>query len=554
MITRIQNILLKHNKWLFSALLVVIIVTFVLTIGNQNFGGHRTFESESVDYYGYDLTDGTTVRLIQQHAQLSMAMDPEMASSLAFRRSVGGAQDYALLRIAALGLANQVGIPEPTEEELKDFLRSRSRFLNSDTGAFDTNLYTQFSDLLRSTPQFTDGMVMRVLQEDYRIAHVREALSGPGYILPVEGQKRFLEQESEWTVKVATYDYADFSPEIVVEEADIVAFYEQNPLRYTLPERLQTSVVRFKASNFTDQVPAPSEAAITSYFTSNSFRYQPRQEPDAPEPAPITLNDVRERVTADYINERAAQIARASSETFSVYLYESAIARDSEEFIQAIEDNGAAVETLPPYSFDNTQMIAGLRPDLLNSAWVLAQGDRYFSDLAETADGAALIIYEATLPEELQSLETVRTSVEASWTAEEKRRLFTEQVTLWEDSITEAATDGAAFKATTEALGFEVTEPETFTAADRPASLRGRAWDVVRQLDSSEVSELIVTEPSAVIAFIEEKNTPPDLASTAQALFKNSVADDRESTGGWYVLREWTSKTLAQLEPEEEAL
>ena len=39
MITWLQNFFLKHNKWLFGSLLVVIIVTFVLTIGPQSFFG-----------------------------------------------------------------------------------------------------------------------------------------------------------------------------------------------------------------------------------------------------------------------------------------------------------------------------------------------------------------------------------------------------------------------------------------------------------------------------------------------------------------------------------
>ncbi len=396
---------------------------------------------------------------------------------------------------------------------------------------------------------------MKVLKEDFRIAHLRDTLSGPGYILPIEGQKSFLEFESEWTVKVATYDYADFSPAITLEEADVVAFYEQNPLRYTLPERVQTTAIRFQANTFASQVPAPGETDLTSYFSTYSFRYQPRQEPDATEPPPaVTYADARDRVIADYTNDRAIQLARASSETFSVYLYENAIARDSDEFIQAIEDNGGTVEPLPPYSFETTQNISDLRPDLLNSAWVLAQGDRYFSDLAETPDGAALIIYEATLPEELQSLEVVRTQVEASWTEEEKRRLFSEQVTAWDVTISSTTTDTATFKAATEALGFKIDEPETFTVTNRPTSLQGLAWNAIRQLESKEVSDTIVTEPSAVIVYVEEKQTPPEMASTAQVLYENDVADKREDVGGWFVLREWTSKTLAQLEPEEEAL
>lgn len=555
MITRIQNMLLKHNKWLFSALLVVIIVTFVLTIGNQNFGGHRTFESQSVDYYGYDLTDGATVRLLQQYAEVSMGMDPEMSYSMAFRRSVGSAEDYALLRVAALGLANQVGIPEPTDDELKAFLRSRSAFVNPTTGDFDATRYKQFTDFLVSNPLYTESMVVKVLKEDYRIARLRDTLSGPGYILPIEGQKSYLEQETEWTVELATIDYADFDPEITLEEADIVAYYEQNPLRYTLPERIQASVIRFNSENFRDLVPAPAEAALAAYFAGNRFRYQPAPAPDATEPAAeVTLEEVRDTVLADYIHEQAIQIARAKSENFSVYLYESGIARNSAEFQAALTENGGVVEPIAPYARNVEQGRAGLPADLLNSAWILATSDRYFSDLAETPQGAALLIYETTIPEELQSLAAVRPAVEAAWTNEEKRRLFSEQAAAWDASLRASTTDAESFKRSAEALGFSVEAPETFKASNRPDALNGRSWEAVRQLSAGELSEVVVTESAVFVAYVGGKNSPPDMASAAQMLYQNQLKDEREEFGGWFVLREWTSKTLAQLEPEEQAL
>ncbi|MFP4541912.1 MAG: peptidyl-prolyl cis-trans isomerase, partial [Opitutales bacterium] len=63
MITRIQNYLLRHHKWFFSALLVVIIVAFVLTIGNQSIGGNQTMEVERREYYGYDIDNPSVQRL-----------------------------------------------------------------------------------------------------------------------------------------------------------------------------------------------------------------------------------------------------------------------------------------------------------------------------------------------------------------------------------------------------------------------------------------------------------------------------------------------------------
>jgi peptidyl-prolyl cis-trans isomerase D len=178
--------------------------------------------------------------------------------------------------------------------------------------------------------------------------------------------------------------------------------------------------------------------------------------------------------------------------------------------------------------------------------------DRYFSDLAETPSGAALLIFKEALPEELQPLETVRSEVESDWKAEEKRRLFSEQAAEWENAFAAVSEGSADFKDVAKELGFTVEEPETFKAAERPAELRGTLWNVVQLMDEGELSDVVLTDSAANICLVVEKNSPPEMASAAQVLFQNELADRREANGGWYILREWASKTLAQIEPKEQ--
>lgn len=563
MITALQTFFFKHNTWLFSALLVVVIVTFVLTIGNQNLGGAKTYEVERREYYGYDLNRQADQVTLMQHAELSLRMDPMKMYSMAFARSIRGIQDYAFVRIAALGLANQIGIPNPNEEELKAFLKSRSAFQNPQTGEFDQSAYTQFTDSLATNPNADSITIGKVLREDYRIERLREAFAGPGYLLPFEAEKGYLMQETEWTVEVASTDYDAFSPALDLNEEKRIAYYEENPNLYTLPERVRISTVNFRANSFLSEVPDPEPAVLEAYFAKNRSRYQAPTPPtppttegvETPPAAPeVTLAEVRDQVLADYRRSQAIPIAQAQSEEFLAYLYENQIAKNSEAFTAALAQFKGEMRPLAPFSRGNPPTTTGLPTKLLQSAWVYAaNASRYYSDLEATSDGAGLILVDELIPEELQSYDTVASQVATDLAAQEKRRLFSEQVAAWEAAMNAALAAGTPFPTVAESVGFTVTTPEPFKVTDLPEEIDARTWDATQTLNKGEHSPIVIDQKGASMTYVVEKMVPTvDSSSAQETEYFSQVVEQRRETGGWFALAQWTSETLKRLNPEDE--
>lgn len=553
MITALQNFFLKHNTWLFGALLIVVIVTFVLTIGNQSFGGSRTYETQRQEFYGYDLSNRQDLATIGQHGYLSLQMDPMKRYTPAFYRTVGNPDDYAFVRVAALGLANQLGIPNPTAAELEDFIRTRSAFLNRQTGEFDEEAYTRFKDTLAANPNVGVNTIAKVLREDFRIERVLDALSGPGYILPYEAEKGYLMQETEWTVRVAKTDYASFEPTIDPTDEDLRAYYDENPGKYTLPERARVDAVLFKGANFIDQVSVPEATALETYFNRNRFKYRAAPNPDSEEAPPEpTLEDVRDQVVADYRLEQAQTIAQSRSEEFLDHLYQNEIALDSEAFAEAVTNFGATVTPVEPYARDNVPTDLGLPAEVFQSAWVFATSDRYFSDLAKTNDGAGLIVVREIIPEQLQAFETVAAAVANDVRAEEKRRLFAAQADEWEQAFAEKLADGTPFSAVAEELGFTVAAPEPFKVRGLPSEINRRTWDATQNLSQGEHSPVVIDENGAAVTYVVEKSTPAlDTASELEQTYFDNLSEQRREAGGWFALAEWTSLHLKSLQPEE---
>ena len=159
------------------------------------------------------------------------------------------AQQYqiALPRvIALLHLANQLGVPAPDQEALGEYIQTKSLFLDDD-GNFSRDQFTRFADTLESNPEFPKGLFVSVMAEDFRMDQVRDAMTGPGFVLPAEAQIQSLRNKTRYTLATASLAYADFEPEIADDSAALQAYYEANQQRYEIPERIEASYAYFSA-------------------------------------------------------------------------------------------------------------------------------------------------------------------------------------------------------------------------------------------------------------------------------------------------------------------
>lgn len=546
MITSLQTFFLKHNKWLFSALLVVIIVTFVLTIGNQSFfGGSSTVRAESREYYGYDLNSSDDLQAIGRNGAISAQLHPELG--------IRGPnlQQYSILRVSALGLANELGIQPPNSEQLEDYIQSLAIFQSPGGEGFDAERYNQFRSFMAAR-MGGEASLAKVLREDYRIAQVREAFAGPGYVVPFSIEQQYEQSETTWDVALAQRAYADFQPELDPDEETLRALYEADPARFSIPEKMEVSAARFQAEAFLDQVPAPTDSELEQYFNRYRFRYSEPPAEGETEPAEVTLDAVRDEVVADYREEQARQLAQDASDQFATALYENQVARDSEAFTRLLEEYNGTLEPLPPFSRENPPLESGIDASAFNSMWIHATGDRYFSDIAPTADGAALLILEEVHPETIPLFEKVTAAVEEAWIAEERRRLFAEAAQEWESEIKQALAGGTSFQEAAEAAGFTVSDPEPFLRKETPVELsRLQLASELTGLGPEEASPIVLTRDSAAMVYVEEMERPEvDSQSAEYTAFLESELQARRDANGWSALNAWTDRTLQVSAPE----
>jgi hypothetical protein len=157
----IQTYLTKHFKWILAILVVVMIISFVFTIGNFSpLGGNSGPSYQEQPFLGYDLNSAADQEEIFGAGQISLSL---IYPSYFGQPSGEQVQDYSLSRTALLHIANQIGLPGPNKEEFKAHVQKLTGFMDFTTQAFDQTRFTAFVDSLKASG-LTEAYVTNIIE------------------------------------------------------------------------------------------------------------------------------------------------------------------------------------------------------------------------------------------------------------------------------------------------------------------------------------------------------------------------------------------------------
>jgi peptidyl-prolyl cis-trans isomerase D len=516
MISWIQNHLIRHGRWIFLTLLAVIIVAFVFTIGNTPGCTSDQSAYQANKFYGYDLNSQHQMGVIGEKVSLS--------SILNTGRPIQSEQQFQAQltsRIALLHLADEIGVPAPDQKTLEGYIKTKASFRGPD-GQFSRDAYTSFVDNIESNPRMPQGLFVVVLEEDYRIDQVRNALSGPGYLLPSEALAQT--QRSETSLKLATAEisYATFTPEVAPAEEALKEYYAANTSRYEIAERIQANYITFAAANYTDKVGEAEESDLRAHFIANRARFvaayeatQPKAEDAEAEKPAVTFEDVREAVATDLAAEAAMRIANEAAQAFAYTLYRDEIEQDSAAFNKLLNESSLTLTEIAPYTAEGAARRA-LSTEMLESAFALSK-NRYFSDAYEIDGGFGVLIYTGRIAPEIPAFETVAAVVTADYTAEEKRRLFNENGERLETELKAKIAEGSTFIEAAEALDLKATSNEAFKVGEAPRTFNQAALQKALGMEAGELSPMLTSGDTGIFVYVEEK-TVPEIATDDENL------------------------------------
>ncbi len=512
MITWLQTRFQTGYKILFFVVLIVIIVAFVFTVGDVPGMGRAGPRAEIQEYYGYNLRSHLDQQEIGRLAGISFYANygQEAGQQLS---------QYALERLAYLGTGRELGIPPPTDEELRQYIRTLPGFRGPD-GRFDQQSYLEYIDFVEAHPQLTTGDLGRVFEEDYIVAKVRELLSGPGYAVPHEVRRQLARQKTEWTIEVATLPMEDLDVEVEFDEEDLRHFYEENDFRYEVAPRKFVSYVVFAIDDYLDEVDAPTEEEMREYFEANRGDFAPPEEvieepvenagdeePEESEPREVEFTDVEQEVALILKRRAARRVAEQAASDFTFALFEEEISMNSDELAEKIAEHNLRHESVQPFPEGERPADVNFSEEIVRAIQRLNE-NRYFSDPHRFEENFIVLFLEDIEPAFIPPFEDVRDRVAGDLRAEERRRMRAERGNELYETFTQRVEDGESFDEVAEELGLGVRLFEPFARENPPRDLDWTLLERLHDLRSGQVSRMVQSDNQAHFIHVLNREVP----------------------------------------------
>ncbi len=500
MISWIQNVLERKGRIVFIILLAVVVVAFVFVIGETPGCVSKAPGTQARDYYGYNLDSEAQMRPLVQEVLISSIVNrgrrPQDAQML---------EQEMLSRAALLHMADQVGIPAPSQSAFVTFLAEIPFFQDAE-GNFDPDRVTSFLDMSQLSRQFDEATINRALANDFRIRQLMQSVAPPGFTIPfdVEEQARRLSAVYDLSVGTLSEDAVEF--EFDPEEEDLETFFSQRVEAYRIPESRMLVLVSFLPENFSARVEDPSESELSGFFDRNRADFV---EEDAGNPADALpkLDKVRDAVVAQWKAEQAETLARKAAEEFVYAVFDQEIGMDDPQRAQLAAGFGGVLKELPPMKGQTPPEGVDLPAQSVAEAARL-DSIRHFSDPFEREDGVGVLLLEEIIPSRIPALSEVRETVLADLRQEDKRAAFVEKGEQVRADLATALAEGKTFADAAVEQGLSTESFENVGWDEQPEGFDNGLLRRAETLPDGTVSPMVVTGGKGTFLFVSARGAP----------------------------------------------
>ena len=526
MISWISNLIQKRSKAIFSVLLFIVIIAFVFTIGAGPGLVSKDKTNRENNFYGIDLNSQADVQRLRNATTVT--------------RYINGIQRYderqfdrqAKMRQVRLYLAERLAIPQPTPEQLKDFIKTKAAFLN-ETGQFDQTLFKRFAETVKDGTEIDDAFVTQVLKDDYRLEQLDRLMMGPGMVPSEEVMATARREKTTWSIEMAEFKYDTFTPAIEITDEAIEEFFASKQFQYQIPEEYTISFVEFDASVVKDPIEDPGQEALQRYFLTNRAKFAEAEKKATPVPAegeeavslsPLELYElVKNEVYAKYVQDKRIEKAVVVANDFTGKLFDQKIGYGSIEFKKLLVEYGLKLKTVPPFNERPETQLADILPKELFLLSMQLDKERYYSDVVANRNktGYLVAFLESKKAARLPELEEVKAQVVSDYREMKKAEAFSEKGIELATQMREQLQQGETFASLAEAHDLAYEKPESFSFYGKPESVPYQLLQSFEPMKPGEMSDMITIGDKGYFVFVESK-AMPEVAQDDDS-FKNTL-------------------------------
>lgn len=536
MITNLQTYFQKHYRWMFTFLLVIIVIPFVFAYGpgsrlanaRQHTGG------EVKNFFGHNLADEAHVQELSRCAAISAWLKtgnpPYDQNAL---------QALILERIVELNLADRLGIPSPTSEELTAYIAILPAFQAG--GAFSKEKFNEFNDRFVKEENTSKEFLMDRIVERWRLDQLSGRLEGACFYLPTTLEREYSLVNTKYSTQVAIYK---LTPDQTLSLTDTEAktYFDAHKAAYNMEEKREGTIYRLKGDKFVAQAPTPTEEQLQKFFDSVSMRFIQWQVKDEKgnitgpaEPKAPTLAEHREETIKLYKQMKAARSAAEIVDAVVQKIYADKIAPGSKAWDELVKASGLEALAIAP----TAQSSGNLDEQTQEALFSRSLTSQAYSEAFQTEEDGRFVLLTKVCPSAPQAYEAVATKVKADALLAKQQKDSQEKLAAKVKALKEAVKIEPFIEAAIK-LGFITSTPEPFTLMKPDVTIGTEA--LLKALVSAKIGEIVSDEDGqqATVVLLKERQGPVfDLKGEAAQKLKNQMDQVYRSMGTLSFLNEW---------------
>ncbi|HWX20935.1 MAG TPA: SurA N-terminal domain-containing protein [Candidatus Binatia bacterium] len=429
----------RHQKWLWLAIIIPTIITFVWYFGptSKLDNGRRG----SVDYGSINGQRVSQAQFAKAHSEVKLqyffmtGRFPEEDRNSRFD-PIGETYRWLLLLQKQDELGIRVG-EDTVEETARALLRPFERSGMSAPAEFAKRVLQ---------PQGLDPDDFERYVRHY--AGLQELIStvalGGKLVTPEEARQLYTREHQELATEAVFFSASNYLAGVSVPAEALTQFYSNNLAAYIIPERVQVKYVRFSVSNYMAQAETDLKTNLNELVETNYQHLGTNLAvlfPDAKTPEAAKAK-IRERL----IQHKAIDpYAKSNAFLFASKLLDMNPVRPS-NFDDLARTNGLSVGVSAPFSRSEGPEDLNVGADFVKAAFGLTPEEPFAGPILGQ-DGAYEIAINKTLPRETPSLDQVKAKVTGDYKRQQAMTMAFQASQAFYPALTNGLAQGKSFSA-----------------------------------------------------------------------------------------------------------
>ena len=537
MITHLQTYFQKHFRWVFTILLVAMVIPFIFAYGPGSRlaqAHHHMSAASGNTFFGHDLSDEAHVQELSREAAIDTWLktgnppyDPQALQAL------------VLARIVQMDLVERLGIPTPTADDLSAYIATLPAFQDS-KGYFSQAKFNELQTKFIKEEGLSKDYLMDRIVDRWKLEQLASRTEGSAFFLPTTVEREYALMMSKYTVLVAQKKAANDNT-VTISDDEAKKYFAANKASYATEEKREGVIYKMPADKFVSKVEDPKEEQLQKFFDQISFRFIQWQVTDekgnvtGAAPKAPTLAEHREETVKLFKQMKASRLAAEVVDAVAQKIYSDKMTPGSKAWQELIDASGLEEQKIPAV----TKTDKAFDEDTLNTLFSRSLKDQPYSEAFQTDTDGRFLLLTKVEPSVAQSFEMVAAKVKADALALKKQKLSAEKLEAAVAELKKDATPANFAELATKA-GFTVSSPEAFTL-DKPAAVL-TSPELLKELLKTKMGGAVTMSgpDDALVVLLKDRVTPSFDAKSEQALILKAQIDRvYRSLGGFSYLNEW---------------